>query len=350
MFSRSDIYFKCPCCGKRLVVERAAAGGMAPCPGCKAGIRIPRRSGLPPKFVRIAAMAALNVVAAGVLAAAGVAWFRHDARKTPPPGRVAAVAAMEREAPSRSAPPLPLPLAVRRPAAASATAMDELAARNAELQQKNLALATQFEGMAQWVIDNYQGKYPLPLDLVGNLRLPPVADDYTLGRQLGDFLKITPSERTAIDDVLVSTRDKMAKTEASLATVTAGDENSVTLYVPPYEQLGTAMREDLFGTLEVTLGGPRFDKLVDVSRQGLDEAYHYFGTAAREMQFLVMPQQGGEAPYLLITDGWQIPDGDSVTRFNGTQTATREIPGEYASFMSLLPPSVAAFPVKRNGG
>jgi hypothetical protein len=110
------------------------------------------------------------------------------------------------------------------------------------------------------------------------------------------------------------------------------------------------VRQDLYSTLQATLGTPRFDKFSEVTQQGMNEAYHYFGTAAREMQIEVVPQQGADAPYLLIKDGWQIPDGQSATRYTGKQTATREIPKEYNSFMSLLPPNIASFPLQQNGG
>lgn len=347
----SDIYFKCPCCRKQLVVERAAAGGEAPCPGCRSSLRIPQRSGLPPKLVRRVSLIALNAAAVVALTAAGVQLFGTPARK-PAPVRISTP--LERALRDRQvAPPLPglpMPPAGRKAPPPGPTAMDELSAKNTELVRRNLALTTQFEGMAAWVLDNYQGKYPLPLDLVSRLRIPPVSSNFTVSGEIASFLKITPAEQRVLDESLVSTREKLAKTEASLVSVSASDDNSVTLYVPPFETLGTAMREDLYGTLETTLGAPRFDKFVDVSKQELEEAYHYFGAAARGITISLMPQQGGDAAYLMITDGWQVRDSESVTKINGKQTATREIPAEYSGYLNLLPPNIAAFPVQANGG
>ncbi len=344
MFFTKDIYFKCPCCRKALVVERSAAGREAPCPACSANVRIPTRSRLPPRVVRFGSMVALN--AAVALATVAVLAHREPAKlDLPPPRKMSALEHALREKSAEQPPALPFGAAK-----ATGTAADELRRKNAELEKRNLQLSTQFDGIAQWVMDNYQGKYPLPLTLVGRLKIPPVNPDFTLGGDLANFLKVTPAEQAVLNEKLAAARDAMAKTEASLISVTAQNDNSVTLYVPPYERQGGAIRGDLYGTMESTLGAPRFDKFVNVSDQGLNEAYHYFGTAAREMQIEVVPQQGGDAPYLLIKDGWQIPEGDSATRYTGKQSATREIPPEYSTYMNLMPPNIAAFPVKQNGG
>ena len=68
------------------------------------------------------------------------------------------------------------------------------------------------------------------------------------------------------------------------------------------------------------------------------------------MQFSFVPKQGSDDAYLLISDGWQVPEGDSVTRYNGKQTAVREIPKEFSSFTNYLPPVIAAFPMQSDGG
>lgn len=342
-----DIYFKCPCCRKALVVERAAAGFEAPCPGCQASILIPRRSGIPPRLQRRAGLVALNAGILGVMALvlANLPSAGHPEARRTPANAASARAAHQAES-TRTKQPSSAPDAKEL-----ASGLDELRTKNELLAQKNNELATQFEGMASWVLENYQGKYPLPLDLLTKLHIPPLKDDFTLHGELAQFLKVTPKEETMANDAFLYTRDQMQKAETALVSVTQAADNSVTLYVPPYEKEGAALREDLYGALEAALGAPRFDKLVDVTQKELTEAFHYFGTAGRTMQFEVVPQQGTDAAYLLIRDAWQIPDGESMTRYSGRETAVREIPTEYTAYLNWLPAGVAAFPVQqKNGG
>lgn len=337
-----DIYFKCPCCRKQLVVERAAAGFEAPCPGCSASILIPKRSGIPPRILRIVGMIALNAGIAGVaLLVYGIipTIKRADDTAAQTAARSAKLVSSGKPATSKAI-----------PSEANGPRMDELLSQNLALAERNNQLATQFDAMASWVVDTYQGKYPLPLDMVAKLRLNPLNEDFSLSGEVTQFLKVTPKEATLANDAFAYTREQMHKTEASLVSVTQTADNSVTLYVPPYQKEGTALREDLYGALEAALGAPRFDKLVDVTQQDLAKAYHYFGSAARTMQFEVVPQQGNDTAYLLIRDSWQIPDGESVTRYDAKETAVREIPPEYAGYLNWLPAGVAAFPVQQKNG
>ena len=288
---------------------------------------------------------AVNAVVVCALTAAGISFYSGSPasapatpqKKTTPLERVL----------SQSAPKVS---AVRDDGAkASMSMMDEIIAKNVELQRKNLQLSTQFEGMAAWVLDNYQGKYPLPLDLLKRLNVPVVDEKGRLNADLAKFLKIAPQEQQTVNNAIAFTQAKIAATEAAIATVTENTGSAVTLYVPPYDEQGKAIKEDLYGSMESTLGAPRFDKLTDVTQQDMAETFHYFGSAARTMRFEYMPQQGADAAYLLISDGWQIPEGESLTRYNGKETAVREIPKEYLSFTNYLPPIIAAFPMQDGG-
>lgn len=332
----SDIYFRCPCCRKRLVVERSAAGGEAPCPGCKAAVRIPRRSGLPPKLVRRTWLVAANVlVAAGVVFAA-LAWQNH---------RSAKLAAT----PLRKVSPLEKALAEKRPTPPAVMAADaklaeqalaDWRAKHGELAEKFAKLQTQYDGFAHWVLENYEGKYPLPLNLVSNLNLSPVTSNYTVGAEVAALLKMSDEEMQHVNVALESALVEMTRWEMAVAQLKESSADSASVVVPPFVKEGAAVKEQLLLNVEKALGGPRADKFSDVTRQQLDEAYNYFGAVPREVQFQIIPQNGDVPAYLLISDGWQIPDGDSVTRYSGKQFAVMTVPASYGTFIEHLPESI----------
>lgn len=222
-------------------------------------------------------------------------------------------------------------------------AMGQSRERMKQLESENRALSSQLDQIGNWVLSNVKGTYPLPADMVRHLSLTAVETNYTVHAELARLLRMNETEQAMINDALAFARSKMEKTETPLVNVMARQDNRVSLYVPPYEQDGQRVREDLMGAMEGSLGGARFDQLVNVSGKSLDEAFHYFGTAARTVEVELVPPQGTETAYLLIRDGWQIPDGESVTHWTGRETATRELPAEYASFRAWLPPAIAVY-------
>lgn len=334
-----DIYFRCPCCRKPLAVARAAAGGFAPCPGCHARISIPKRSGIPPRVTRGAGLVLLNIAVLAVLA--GGAFFYSDHNAGAPPAPVKKVSPLEKAlAEKRRVTP---PAIVAAASNLSATAMDDLRAKNAELTGMNARLQTQFEGMAKWVLDNYEGKYPLPLNLVSNLNLAAVSSNYTLSTDVIALLRVTPDEEAkmnrALEDAIIEvTREEMAR-----ADVTDIDVDRAKVVIAPYAKEGGAIREALLAAVEQALGRPRAEKFSDVTRDGLNQAFSHFGSAAREMQFQIIPAQDGVPSYLLISDGYQVANSESLTAYNGKQFAVMELPREYWSFLDNLPPAIRAF-------
>lgn len=327
-----QIYFKCPSCRRSCVVEAHAAGYLAPCPHCGAKVRIPSNSGLPPQYKRWIQSIALNVVIAVGLAAAGIYVVDH-VRSRPVP--------VIPSAPAR--PPVAASAPVPATGAAEAERQEWTQERE-RLNRENESVRVQFEKLGNWVLKNFRGKYPLPEKMVSRLRLVPVTDDFRLQPDIAELLQVTPNEKSLVDDALSATWHGMSDLETSLLSITESVPGKVTLYVPPYAEQGQNLREDLYAALETTLGASRFDRFMDVANEDLQKSYHYFGEASRTVIFEVTTPQDTRLPkYLVIKDGWIIPEGPSSRAYKVTESAVNELPKPYLAYLNFLPEDVAAY-------
>jgi DNA-directed RNA polymerase subunit RPC12/RpoP len=335
-----DIYFKCKSCRKSLVVDRTAAGYSAECPGCKSMVIVPNRSSVPPKVWRWTGLILANLLVVAGLTSSGVYLIMKAYRENAPP-----------------APATPYVLASPAPSDVDASELDldpelldrqrELEAENQQLVANVQSLKTQFDDLGNWIIDNVQGKYPMPERLVSKLRVTPVTDDYTIHPDLVELLQINGSERAMINDAFRYTRDTLSQIEARLIQLTEATPFKATLYVPPFEKEGQQIREDLYYALESTLGGPRADRFHDVTQEELEKSFDHFGTASRTLVFEVTPNPTDpNSPYLMIKDGWILPDGQSSRSVNVKETAVWEMPADYNTYVSLLPQNIQAYAVK----
>ena len=339
-----DIYFKCKSCRKNLVVDRSAAGFSAECPGCKTSLIVPTRSSIPPKVWRWAGFIGANVALVAVLTTAGV---------------YAITTYYSARLPASASVPVPITSAeLAEPVeeqAEQVTAIDAaVLAHQKELEEANAALASnyqqlkgKFDELGNWVLNNVQGKFPLAERLLSKLRLSPVTENYTVNPDVVELLKINGREESMINDALQYTHGSIAELEAALVQITESTPGKVTLYVPPFEKEGQAIKEDLFYALEATLGGARFDRFHDVTEEELETSFDHFGTASRTLVFEVTyPPDGQSVPYLVIKDGWILPEGQSSRSVNVKETAVYEIPKAYQAYVNLLPQTMAVYAVK----
>lgn len=341
-----DVYLKCPSCRKWLVYPATGQPYAVHCPSCAAHLRIPARPGS--LWNQLAARPGLAVKLALLLLVPAVAI--PLALQTPSAARTEAA-----RVPLRTGMPAQAPAArVTKPEAEVVdvtyrdTAVDEtlfgLETEKEQLAAENQELRTQFEKLANWVLASFRGKYPLPQRMVTNLRIEPVNDDFTLHPDLAELLQVTPGEKEMMDDAFVATRQTISDLEESILSITENAPDRLTLYIPPYEDEGVALKEDLYGALEATLGANRFDRMVDVAQEQLEKQYHYFGTAARTLVFEVSPpQQEGEPAVLVIKDGWIIPDGGNGRSVEVKESAVTELPRAYLAYLHHMPPNVAAY-------
>lgn len=292
------------------------------------------KSKLPPQYLRWARTAAINVAVAGALAGVGL-WIALQVMRPHP----AAPAATPAPAPNLAAKSSPAP-----EEATTAQATAQARAEHEQLARENRDIRTQFEELGNWVLKNFKGKYPLPERMVGRLRLPPVTDDYQMHPDVAEVLQVTPQEKGFVDDALHSTWQSMEQIEEAMLTVTESAPGKYTLHIPSYAKQGTELREDLYSALEKTLGTHRFDRFMDVTQDDLLKQYHYFGAASRTVIFEVTQPQDPRLPqYLVIKDGWIIPDGQSSRSYQVTETAVNQLPRPYMAFVNFLPASVTAY-------
>lgn len=331
-FWSRNIWFLCPSCGQKLVVDHTAAGYRADCPHCRRNIPIPLHSTATPGWFKTAALYATHVLllAGGI---GGGLWYAGRSAPTETPSEP------ER---TRTAPVAAAPAAVAPDAPATEAPAQAI---NQELMDENIALKGKYDKMAQWVLDNFRGKYPLPERLVARLRITPMDESLAVNGELAEILRMTDEEKALVQDVFNFVRTSITEAELDRALITEQDDNKITLSIPTYPEVGEGLREDLYMTLEDTLGAARFDRMMDVTGPEMDQQFHYFGQASRTLTFEVIHPQPGEtfSPYLLIRDGWIVPDGESVRLTKVTETAVTELPASYKAYQPHIPETVIRY-------
>jgi len=330
MIKRKNIWFNCPACEKKLVVDITAGGFRADCPECGKNIPIPVRSTAYPGWVKsllINTAQALVVVMCGGMA---LWWALHGDSDGKAVDVVAQPVAVVKS------------VEVEEKDVQPESPTEDI---NQQLLDEHVELQGRYNKMLQWMMDNYRGKYPLPEHLVSKLRISPMTDQHEINPDLVEMLKMTEKEKGLVQDIFNYVRDNLTRAELERMTISDQKSDSITFSVPTYNEVGGLLREDLYHTLESTLGGPRFDRMVDVSEQEIREAFNYFGEASRSLTFQVIyPEvEGAHAPYVLIRDGWIIPEGESVRLTKVTETAVSTMPEVYQTYQQYLPDDISKF-------
>lgn len=330
MISRKNIWFKCPACEKKLVVDAGAGGYRAPCPECGKTIPIPVHSTVYPTWVRKALIVGGQV--AIVLACIVGSWFYVS-------GGAVRVESVQVSAPAATARPAE---DKAKPSSPGESPTEEI---NQQLLSEHVQLQDRYNKMLQWMMDNYRGKYPLPERLVGNLRISPVTDNNELNPDLVEMLKMTDDEKVMVQDIFDYVRGNLSAAELERMQVTEQNADRITFTVPTYADVGGTLKEDLYSGLETALGGARFDRMVDVAGEEMREKFNYFGEASRSLTFeVIYPEvEGAFKPYVLIRDGWVIPEGDSVRLTKVTETAISSMPESYREYEQYLPTEIGRY-------
>ncbi len=346
MDSRGEIFFRCTACRRRLAADAGAAGHLLNCPNCRASLRVPESStAADPLAVR--RRVTTLVVLAGFLACGVAGWVL--ARRVPgeSPGRIQSVQTrVATPATGKTGTSATSSTRALRGDGARATASEVAVAPQAvqQLQEENRAISRQYEELANWILSNLRGRFLLKQQHVGKLRFAPVNEDFSVNADLADFLAVNPNESTLMNDVFQFSRDSLVGLQQTYMTATQDAPDRVTLYIPPFEREGAALREELYGALQGVLGSDRFGRLLEVGEKELTRSYDYFGTASRTLVFeSVSDPRVSAKPYLVIRDGWVIPQDESRRTTETSEEAVTELPARYNSYLAWLPDFIAAY-------
>jgi hypothetical protein len=336
----TEIYFRCTACRRRLAIGASGAGHLVECPSCSASLQVPQASTiLAPDRLRLVWITGSTALGLALLAGAGWRLWQQPAPTSMEPNRVVAAAA--RQAASGPGHAAEVKAGALAPDVARLQVLEK---ENRELLAASRASGKQYEELANWVLKNMRGRFPLKDQFVSKLKFSPLTEEFAVHPDVADFLDLNENEQGLLNDAFAYGRSSLAEIESAFITVTQASPDRVTLHIPPFEKEGGALRDDLYGALESVLGRPRFDRLIDVSEEELAKNYHYFGAAARTMIFqLTESENPKDPPYLVIKDGWIIPSGQDRRTIQATESAVRELPATYASYLAWLPDFVAAY-------
>lgn len=206
------------------------------------------------------------------------------------------------------------------------------------LQSEHRALGSKYEELANWVLNNMRGHFLLSEKLSRHVLIPPLTDDYLVNPDFAEYLKLNPKEQELLEDAFGYGLSSLVELESRFLSVTQSAPDRAVVQIPSYEKEGAAMREDLYRAMETVLGAQRFGQLLQAGEKELAQRYHYFGHASRSMVFQETASGNPEEPpYLVIRDGWIIPDGPGKRSIQVAEASVRELPSEYLPYVSVLP-------------
>ena len=214
---------------------------------------------------------------------------------------------------------------------------------NRRLSADNQQLQGQLKDLYAWVLVNFRGKYPVPETFMSKLRIVPVNDDYTLNPELAEFLRVTSEEEEQINKALQTSAQSLQSIETATISVRSPRPDKVILSIPAFEQEGKVLQEDLYAALEGTLGGGRFDRLIQVAEQDLCASFYHFGEASRTMIFELADNGGTGPSQLIIRDAWIVPDGAQSRTIEAHESTVTNLPAHYRTYVAWLPESFTSF-------
>lgn len=292
--------------------------------------------------------ALIGMTCAVALFVAALAGVRLPFARYAPDGAESSVKAPRHEQASAVADDLPVGELRVEPferTAADEGVLDEEAVPRAdrtELQRENDILRGRLNDLLQWILTNFRGKYPLPEAFMTRVRVNPLSEDFTLHPDAAELMQVTPEEAAMIDDAFGMGADWLREIEAATIQVRSPYPGKTVLSIPPFEEEGALLRDDLHGALEATLGADRFDRFLAFSGEDLAAGFNYYGEASRTLIFEVL-SDGVSDPQLVIRDAMVVPEGENTHRIEATEATVTNLPSRYFHYLSWLPDYVAAY-------
>jgi len=218
--------------------------------------------------------------------------------------------------------------------ASAARRVREAEARAEALARDNEALRGRLEDMLGWIVENIKGKYPLSERLMGAVRIDPMTDELLVSEDLEELLRLSEEEAARLGDVFSDARAALGELEAAGITVRRIAEDELELLSPPFD--GSLVRTNLYAQVLSALGGPRFDRFLQVAEEGLLDRYGHFGEEERAIRFAVVEDDAGAEKWY-IRDERILPaevGGGLETRVH--EEVTDELPAKYEGYLPFL--------------
>ena len=214
-----------------------------------------------------------------------------------------------------------------------------------QLEADNIRLRARLDDMLNWIVANVRGTYPLPENQMANLRLDPVDGEMGVSEDLIQLLRLDEEEIGRLDAAFVGSRATLMDMETENIQVEQPEENQVKLNIAPFPEEGRAVREDLIGELQNTLGSARFTRFLQVAEEGLDEQFDYFGDVDRTLLFEAVDDEATGAAQLYVRDERVIPNREDPMRYDvvATERVVTALPEEYYPYWNWLPETVTRF-------
>ena len=304
-------------------------GRLVECPACRSSLLVPARSTVwPPALRKFLWVVTANGLAVMALTGLAVHLLVRD--------KSGDVTIRSARVPTLVAPSEPRVQAQAQPGPVERE--KEADPGYAALKSEHRALGSKYEELANWVLSNMRGHFLLSEKLSKHVLIPPMTDDYLVNPDFAEYLKLSAKEQELLEDAFGFGLSSLVELESRFLSVTQSAPDRAVVQIPSYEQEGAAMREDLYRAMETVLGAQRFGQLLQAGEKELAQRYHYFGHASRSMVFQETASGNpDEPPYLVIRDGWIIPDGPGKRSIQVAEASVRELPSEYLPYVSVLP-------------
>lgn len=217
--------------------------------------------------------------------------------------------------------------------------------RLAELERDNAELRRRLDEMLNWIIENIQGRYPLPEAQMKNLRVAPVDTNLLTSEDLIEILRLTPEEVERMDDTFWAVHALLQElADADMIILDDSSPERLHLHSPPYGLDGAEASAVLYDELLATLGKARFARFLQISADELNRQFDYFGDRDRILDFQLLTSDSGDAALFIADEtAVQDPDDPMLQHISGTERVVDALPPEYAAFADRLPPLLAPF-------
>ncbi len=239
-------------------------------------------------------------------------------------------------------PPAPAPDAPPRPFEAErwsaiAAEHDALRAANQQMALDNDRLRRQLNDLLRWILDNFQGRYPIPERMVGRLDVPAVTDDFRVHDDLAELLRLSPQERERLDDAFRAARAMAEAAELSVMRPSMPSPGELVIEIPPHADQGREIRAHLLAAIESALGSNRAPWAAAAAERDLDRRFHGFGADHRTIRMELVYRPDTPEPWIRITDERAMVVGDGRVRRESFEVTTEALPAEYQPYVGRLP-------------